>query len=101
MGVYLDRRARHAAADHSRLYQLDKGAVAVTGLSGRGVPTGYTVGKILSDWADDKAEGDIALPLEPLAPAPSYMAFAPQIALRVYEIGDRIIEWRDGQPGRP
>lgn len=84
-----------------RVYRLDKGAVAVTGLSGRGVPTGYTVGKILSDWANDKAEGDLALPLEPLAHAPLHMAFAPQVALRVYEISDRILEWCDGQPSRP
>lgn len=84
-----------------RLYRLGEGAVAVTGLSGRGVPTGYTVGQVLSAWANDAAESDLALPLEPLGSAPLYMAFAPQIALRVYEIKDRITEWFDGQSRRP
>jgi glycine/D-amino acid oxidase-like deaminating enzyme len=84
-----------------RLYRLGEGAVAVTGLSGRGVPTGWTVGQVLRDWANDAAEADLALPLEPLAQAPAYMAFAPQLALRAFELRDRWAEWRDGQAARP
>lgn len=84
-----------------RLYSLGEGAVAVTGLSGRGVPTGWTVGQVLTDWANDVPEADLALPLEPLAKAPTYMAIAPQLALRAYELRDRWREWRDGQAGRP
>ncbi|WP_138934395.1 NAD(P)/FAD-dependent oxidoreductase [Roseovarius arcticus] len=84
-----------------RLYHLGEGAIAVTGLSGRGVPTGWTVGQVLTDWANDVPEADLALPLEPLAQAPSYMAIAPQLALRAYELRDRWDEWRDGQPSRP
>jgi glycine/D-amino acid oxidase-like deaminating enzyme len=84
-----------------RLYRLGDGAVAVTGLSGRGVPTGWTVGQVLSDWANDAPEADLALPIEPLETAPAYMAIAPQLALRAYELRDRLAEWRDGQTARP
>ena len=84
-----------------RLYRLGDGAVAVTGLSGRGVPTGWTVGQVLRDWANDVPEGDLALPVEPLAQAPIYMSIAPQLALRAYELRDRWQEWRDGQSARP
>lgn len=84
-----------------RLYRLDENAVAVTGLSGRGVPTGYTVGQVLSDWANEKPAGEIALPLEPLSKAPAYMAVAPQLALRGFEARDRLTEWRAGQKQRP
>ncbi len=84
-----------------RLYRLGEGAVAVTGLSGRGVPTGWTVGQVLADWANEVPEADLALPIEPLAQAPAYMAIAPQLALRAYELRDRWDEWRDGQSARP
>ena len=84
-----------------RLYRLADGAVAVTGLSGRGVPTGWTVGQVLSDWANDAPEADLALPIEALVKAPTYMAIAPQLALRAYEVRDRWSEWRDGQAFRP
>ncbi|EPX84810.1 NAD(P)/FAD-dependent oxidoreductase [Salipiger mucosus] len=84
-----------------RLYHLGDNAVAVTGLSGRGVPTGYTVGQVLSDWANERPADDLALPLEPLSSAPAYMAFAPQLALRGFEARDRLAEWRSGEEMRP
>ncbi len=84
-----------------RLYHLEEGAVAVTGLSGRGVPTGYTVGQVLSDWARDMPHNDLALPIEPLRRTPLYMSFGPQLALRGYEMRDRFSEWRSGQKMRP
>lgn len=84
-----------------RLYRLGEGAVAVTGLSGRGVPTGYTVGRVLTDWACDTPDDDLALPVEPLERAPRYMAIGPQLALHAFEARDRFAEWREGQGWRP
>ncbi|PWE54147.1 FAD-dependent oxidoreductase [Metarhizobium album] len=73
-----------------RLYGLAPGVVALTGLSGRGVPTGSMLGGILSEWAKDVAEKDLSLKLEPLTAAPFYMAFAPQMTLRYYRVADWI-----------
>jgi glycine/D-amino acid oxidase-like deaminating enzyme len=72
-----------------RLYALGAGALACTGLSGRGVPTGTMLGGILADWAEDKPDKDLALPVERLSKAPAYMSFGP--TLRLY--WDRV---RDG-----
>ncbi|QPC42891.1 FAD-binding oxidoreductase [Kaustia mangrovi] len=71
-----------------RFYSLAPGVVAVTGLSGRGVPTGSMLGGILAEWARDVPEKDLALRLEPLAPAQFYMSFAPQMMLRYYRVRD-------------
>lgn len=71
-----------------RLYELAPGVVALTGLSGRGVPTGTMLGEVLAEWATDVPEGDLALPIEPLVAAPSYMAVAPSAMLRYYRIRD-------------
>ncbi|GAB5467620.1 MAG: FAD-binding oxidoreductase [Rhodospirillales bacterium] len=84
-----------------RLYQLAPGVVAVTGLSGRGVPTGCILGDILSDWARGVAERDLALPIEPLRPAPGYMGFAPGLALKYYALRSRLSELRAGVPSPP
>lgn len=72
-----------------RLYGLAPGVVALTGLSGRGVPTGSMLGGILSEWALDVPEKELSLPIEPLRKAPFYMNFAPQLNLRYY----RASEW--------
>ena len=53
-----------------RLYGLAQGVVALTGLSGRGVPTGTMLGGILADWALGRPEADLDLRLEPLHRAP-------------------------------
>jgi glycine/D-amino acid oxidase-like deaminating enzyme len=71
-----------------RLYRLAPGVVALTGLSGRGVPTGSMLGGILSEWAKDVAEKDLSLKVEPLAAAPFYMSFAPPMMLRYYRVAD-------------
>lgn len=73
-----------------RLYGLASGVVAMTGLSGRGVPTGSMIGGILSDWAMGVAEKDLGLKLEPLSRQPLYMSLAPQIALRSYRMRDNL-----------
>lgn len=73
-----------------RLYDLAPGVVALTGLSGRGVPTGSMLGSILSEWALGAAPQDLALKLEPLTAAPFYMAFGPALALRYYRMRDNI-----------
>lgn len=73
-----------------RLYGLAPGVVALTGLSGRGVPTGSMLGGILSEWAKGVEEKDLSLKLEPLTAAPFYMAFAPQMTLRYYRVADWI-----------
>ena len=66
-----------------RLYGLAPGVVALTGLSGRGVPTGSMLGGILSEWALDVPEKDLSLKIEPLHKAPFYMSYGPQLTLRI------------------
>jgi YD repeat-containing protein len=73
-----------------RLYGLAPGVVAMTGLSGRGVPTGSILGEILAEWALNTAETDLALRLEPFSRQPRYMSFAPQIALVGYRLRDNL-----------
>lgn len=84
-----------------RLYGLAPGVVALTGLSGRGVPTGSMLGGILSEWALGVPEKDLSLKVEPLAAAPFYMSFAPQMMLRYYRHTDRKGTVRDGAPLPP
>ncbi len=84
-----------------RLYGLAPGVVAMTGLSGRGVPTGSMLGGILSDWAMGVPEADLDLRLEPLSSQPLYMNFAPQAALRGYRLRDRLRATRQGAPLPP
>lgn len=79
-----------------RLYNLGPGALACTGLSGRGVPTGTMLGGILADWAEGTAENDLALPVERLHHAPLYMSFAPAMMLRWYGFKDNLVARRDG-----
>ncbi|WP_323690006.1 FAD-binding oxidoreductase [Rhizobium sp. AN95] len=73
-----------------RFYGLAPGVVALTGLSGRGVPTGSMLGSILSEWALGKPENELSLKLEPLKAAPFFMGFAPAMALRYYRLRDNI-----------
>ena len=79
-----------------RLYDLAPGVVALTGLSGRGVPTGSMLGSILSEWALGVPDKDLALKLEPLKAAPIYMSFGPQLTLRYYRVRDWLSTKRDG-----
>ncbi|WP_425073283.1 NAD(P)/FAD-dependent oxidoreductase [Sagittula sp. S175] len=79
-----------------RLYALGPGALACTGLSGRGVPTGTMLGGVLADWAEGTPDADLALPVERLKSAPPYMSFAPAMMLRWYGIQDNFAAWRDG-----
>lgn len=78
-----------------RLYDLASGVVALTGLSGRGVPTGSMLGGILSEWALGVPDRDLALKLEPLTAAPFYMNFGPQLTLRYYRVRDWLTAKRD------
>ncbi|ERK17849.1 oxidoreductase [Pantoea sp. AS-PWVM4] len=71
-----------------RLYQLAPGVVALTGLSGRGVPTGSMLGGILAEWALDMPASELALKIEPLHKAPFWMGFGPQLTLRYYRARD-------------
>jgi hypothetical protein len=80
---------------------LAPGVIGLTGLSGRGVPTGSMLGGILSEWALDVPERDLSLPVEPLRDAPFYMNFAPQVNLRYYRIRDNVLTRRDGAPLPP
>ncbi len=73
-----------------RFYDLAPGVVALTGLSGRGVPTGSMLGSILSEWALGKPQNELALKLEPLKAAPFYMAFGPALTLRYYRMRDNL-----------
>ena len=84
-----------------RLYGLGPGAVAVTGLSGRGVPTGIMLGEILSMWAQGVPERDLALPLEPLERASPLMAWGPSLLLRWHALRDRLAERRVGVDSPP
>lgn len=84
-----------------RLYALAPGVVAMTGLSGRGVPTGSMIGGILSDWAMGVAEADLDLPIEPLQSQPLYMSMAPLAALRGFRLRDNLRARRQGAPLPP
>jgi glycine/D-amino acid oxidase-like deaminating enzyme len=79
-----------------RLYGLAPGIVALTGLSGRGVPTGSMLGGILSEWAMGVPEQDLSLKVEPLREAPFYMSFGPQLHLRYHRVLDWLAAHRDG-----
>ena len=79
-----------------RLYGLAPGVIALTGLSGRGVPTGSMLGGILSEWALDVPAQDLALPVEPLRRASLTMSVAPHAALRYYRAADWLLTKRDG-----
>lgn len=84
-----------------RFYALAPGVVALTGLSGRGVPTGSMLGSILSEWALGKPEGELALKLEPLSEAPFYMSFGPALTLRYYRLRDNLAARLAGTPLPP
>jgi glycine/D-amino acid oxidase-like deaminating enzyme len=73
-----------------RLYGLAPGVVALTGLSGRGVPTGTMLGGILSDWAIGVPEADLDLKVEPLHEAPWWMDYGPNYELRKMRFIDNI-----------
>ncbi|MGH7004498.1 MAG: FAD-dependent oxidoreductase, partial [Alphaproteobacteria bacterium] len=79
-----------------RLYGLAPGVVALTGLSGRGVPTGSMLGGILAEWCMDVPEEELSLRIEPLTTAPFYMSFGPQLTLRYYRVRDWLQTRRDG-----
>jgi len=84
-----------------RLYDLAPGVVALTGLSGRGVPTGSMLGSILSEWALGKPQQELALKPEPLTAAPFYMAFGPALTLRYYRLRDNLAARRAKVPLPP
>ncbi|WP_168878870.1 NAD(P)/FAD-dependent oxidoreductase [Rhizobium sp. P28RR-XV] len=79
-----------------RLYGLAPGVVALTGLSGRGVPTGTMLGGILSDWAIGVSERDLDLRIEPLHQAPRWMDYAPSYKLREMRLVDNFMSKRGG-----
>lgn len=79
-----------------RLYGLAPGVVALTGLSGRGVPTGSMLGSILSEWALGVPEKDLSLRIEPLREAPFAMRFGPQLSLRWHRMKDNLAVRRAG-----
>jgi glycine/D-amino acid oxidase-like deaminating enzyme len=84
-----------------RLYGLAPGVAALTGLSGRGVPTGSMLGGVLSEWAKGVPDKDLSLRVEPLAKAPFYMSFAPPMTLRYYRVADWIRTKLAGSPLPP
>ncbi|KQT69039.1 MULTISPECIES: NAD(P)/FAD-dependent oxidoreductase [unclassified Aureimonas] len=84
-----------------RLYDLAPGVVALTGLSGRGVPTGSMLGSILAEWALDVPARDLSLRLEPLRSAPFYMRFGPQLSLRYHRTLDNLATRLAGKPLPP
>lgn len=84
-----------------RLYGLAPGVVALTGLSGRGVPTGTMLGGILSDWAKEMPEADLDLRIEPLHRAPIWMAAAPGLKLRQMRFSDNLATRLAGAPLPP
>ncbi len=84
-----------------RLYGLAPGVVALTGLSGRGVPTGTMLGGILSDWALGVPEPDLDLRVEPLHHAPLWMTVAPALKLRQMRLTDNLAARLAGAPLPP
>ncbi len=84
-----------------RLYGLAPGVVALTGLSGRGVPTGSMLGGILAEWAMGVPEKDLSLRIEPLHKAPRYMSYGPGLTLRYHRAADWVRSKLDGAPLPP
>lgn len=84
-----------------RLYGLAPGVIALTGLSGRGVPTGSMLGGILSEWALGVPEQELSLRIEPLAAAPFFMNFGPPLTLRYHRVSDWIRTKLAGAPLPP
>jgi glycine/D-amino acid oxidase-like deaminating enzyme len=84
-----------------RLYGLAPGVVALTGLSGRGVPTGSMLGGILSEWALGVPAAELSLPVETLKAAPFYMSYGPQITLRYFRVKDWLGAKASGTPLPP
>jgi glycine/D-amino acid oxidase-like deaminating enzyme len=84
-----------------RLYGLAPGVAAMTGLSGRGVPTGSMLGGILSEWALGLPEKDLSLPVEPLKAAPFYMSYGPKLTLRYFRAKDWLAAKTSGAPLPP
>lgn len=84
-----------------RLYDLAPGVVGLTGLSGRGVPTGSMLGAVLAEWAMDVPAKDLSLRLEPHRAAPFYMSFGPQLSLRYHRVRDWISAKASGAPLPP
>ncbi len=79
-----------------RLYDAAPGIAAAAGFSGRGVPTGTAVGKILADWALGTPAADLAMPLEKLAAVPPFLAAGTRVALPYLRLVDQISAWRYG-----
>lgn len=73
-----------------RLYGLAPGVVGLTGLSGRGVPTGTMLGSVLSEWALGLPEEELSLPVEPLHKAPWWMDHGPNYKLREMRLTDNL-----------
>jgi len=73
-----------------RLYDLAPGVVALTGLSGRGVPTGSMLGSVLSEWALGVSADALALRLEPLQRAPFYMSYGTRLVLHYSRVMDKL-----------
>ncbi|MAU98471.1 MAG: FAD-dependent oxidoreductase [Fulvimarina sp.] len=84
-----------------RLYDLAPGVVGLTGLSGRGVPTGSMLGGILAEWAMGVPDRDLSLKLEPQRSAPFYMGFGPQLSLRYHRARDWLSAKAAGAPLPP
>lgn len=84
-----------------RLYGLAPGVAALTGLSGRGVPTGSMLGGILSEWALGVPEADLSLPVERLKAAPFYMSYGPTLSLRYFRAKDWVAAKISGTPLPP
>ncbi|QRM56652.1 FAD-binding oxidoreductase [Sinorhizobium sp. BG8] len=84
-----------------RLYDLAPGVVALTGLSGRGVPTGSMLGGILAEWAKGVPEKELSLKVEPLSAAPFYMNYGPPLTLRYYRVKDWVRTRLAGAPLPP
>ena len=73
----------------------------MTGLSGRGVPTGSMLGQVLAEWAMGLPEDQLTLRPEPLHRSPPYMAFGPQLAMRGYRARDWAAARLQGAPLPP
>lgn len=84
-----------------RLYGLAPGVVGLTGLSGRGVPTGTMLGGILCDWARGIPEAELDLRVEPLRSEPAWMSLAPALKLRQMRFTDNLATRRSGAPLPP
>ncbi len=79
-----------------RLFELDRGLVTAIGFSGRGIPTGTALGRVLADYMSGTPRDELAAPVEQPTYVPPLMRLvAPMMIPRMRRQDARLME-QDG-----